>query len=212
MGPLNAAESKIVNLQAAASQLRDEFVAWQCRLRKEAMRQAGGRPTEGMCAKVLDSEGQPIAEAIKVLLGRSDAAAMAKLFEFQVRRTEDPLERYEKAVAALSADYYQNPRNFDGVLTGLFRENTALLERLLGSAQSVLVFSEFTLGYQVPCQVSRLAPHDPLFQLTYWHNAMFNPHLPPDIAVAAFVPKWSHASRQRRVLAEPEDHLGAGPG
>jgi hypothetical protein len=203
MESLTAAESKVVNLHSAAAALRDEFVRWQCQLWKQAMRHAGGRPSEGMCPQVLGPEEQPIADSIKVLLGRSDAAAMAKLFEFQVRRTEDPLERYEKAVTALSAEYYQNPRSFNGVMTGLFSEDAGLLKELLEGAACVLVFNEHTHGYKVPCQVTRLAPHDPLFQLTYWHNAMFNPHLPPDVAVAAFVPEWSHASRHRGSYTEP---------
>ena len=202
MGPLTAAESKVVNTHAAASALREEFVRWQCQLRKDSMRHAGGRPSQGMCPQVLDSEGQTLADSVKLLLGRSDAAAIAKLFQFQVKRTEDPLERYEKAVTALSAEYYQNPRNFDGVMTGLFSERTPLLQQLLREGHCVLVFNEHTHGYRVPCQVSGLEMRDPLFQLTYWHNAMFNPHLPPDVAVAAFVPEWSHAARQRGAYTE----------
>jgi hypothetical protein len=156
-----------------------------------------------MCPQLLDSAERPIASSIKVLLARSDAAATAKLFEFQVRRTEDPLERYEKAVTALSAEYYQQPRNFNGVMTGLFSVDGTLLQQLLGSRQCLLIFTEHTHGYRVPCDVTKLARQDPLFQLTYWHNAMFNHHLPPQIAVAAFVPDWSHASRQRGVYNEP---------
>jgi hypothetical protein len=203
MEPSTASDSKIINLHTAATALRDEFVAWQCRLWKASMREAGGRPSEGMCPRVFDGEGQLIADAIKVLLGRSDAAGTAKVFEFQVKRTGDPLERYEKAVTALSADYYQEPKKFNGVLTGLFGEQTVLWQRIRDSGTCVLMFNEFTHGYRVPCRVSRLGQHDPLFQLTYWHNAMFNPNLPPDIAIAAFVPEWSHASRQRGEYSEP---------
>src|SRR4029453_9542404 len=130
MEPLTAPDSKVINLHTAATALRDEFVAWQCRLWKEAMREFGGRPTEGMCPQVFDTEGRSIADAIKVLLGRSDAAAMARLFEFQVKRTGDPLERYEKAVTALSADYYQQPKKFNGVVTALFGETTAVWQRI----------------------------------------------------------------------------------
>ena len=41
-------ESNVVNLGTTAEALRQEFIAWQCRLRKTAMREAGGRPSEGM--------------------------------------------------------------------------------------------------------------------------------------------------------------------
>jgi hypothetical protein len=188
------ADTKILNLHAAASALRDEFIAWQCRLRRQAMREGGGRPTEGMCPRAFDSDGQVIAGSLKVLLARRDAAAMASLFEFQVKRTHDPLERYEKAVETLSADYYQHPASFTGVMAGLFGA-TSVLERLLESRQSVLVFRQFSRLYRVPCDVQRLAPEDALFKLTYWHNAMFNPNLPADISVLAFDPAWIRASR-----------------
>jgi hypothetical protein len=175
--------------------LRDEFIAWQCRLRKQAMRAAGGRPTEGMCPRAFDPAGQLLAGSLKVLLARSDAAAMARMFEFQVKRTNDPLERYEKAVEALSADYYHDPANFTGVMAGLF-SGSSVLERLVESRQCVLVFHQFSHQYRVPCDVERLAPEDALFKLTYWHNAMFNPNLPADIAVLGFEPAWARASRQ----------------
>jgi hypothetical protein len=190
-----AAETNILNLHAAAFALRDEFIAWQCRLRRQAMREHGGRPTEGMCPQAFDLAGQVIAGSLKVLLARCDSEAMARLFEFQVRRTNDPLERYEKAVGALSADYYQHPANFNGVMTGLFG-GTSLLDRLLECRQCVLVFHQFSRLYRVPCDVERLAPEDALFKLTYWHNAMFNPNLPADITVLAFEPAWARASRQ----------------
>lgn len=32
----------------AAKTLRDDFIAWQCRIRQIAMRQDGGRPSPGM--------------------------------------------------------------------------------------------------------------------------------------------------------------------
>jgi hypothetical protein len=194
IGPL-IAETKILNLHAAASALRDEFIAWQCRLRKQAMREGGGRPTEGMCPRAFDPAGEVIAGSLKVLLARRDSEAMARLFEFQVKRTNDPLERYEKAVEALSADYYQHPANFNGVMAGLFGA-TSVLERLLESRQSVLAFRQSGRLYRVPCDVERLAPEDALFKLTYWHNAMFNPNLPADISVLAFDPAWARASRQ----------------
>jgi hypothetical protein len=193
MGPLTA-DATILNLHTAAFALRDEFIAWQCRLRKQAMRAGGGRPTEGMCPRAFDPAGEVIAGSLKVLLARGDSEAMARLFEFQVKRTQDPLERYEKAVEALSADYYQHPANFTGVMAGLFG-GSSVLERLVESRQCVLVFHQFSHQYRVPCDVERLAPEDALFKLTYWHNAMFNPNLPADVAVLAFEPAWARASR-----------------
>jgi hypothetical protein len=196
-------ESNVVNLGSAAATLRDEFIAWQCRLRRYAMREAGGRPSEGMRPGVFDGAGQPIADGVIVLLARTDSASVARLLEFQFKRTQDPLERYEKAVTAFSADYYQHAANFSGVMSALFNDQSPTLGRLLESApvelgppRRVLTFREKTRSYRVPCDVERLDRGDALFQATYWHNALFNPDLPPGIAVVAFVPDWLHASRQ----------------
>jgi hypothetical protein len=203
--------ANLVNLGTNAVTLRDEFIAWQCRLRRRAMREAGGRPSPGMCPRAFDTSGDLISEAIVVLLARADSAAIAPLLEFQFKRTNDPLDRYEKAVTALSAEYYQRPANFTGVLSALFAGESSTVHRLLGrldvnrdvnndapmsSSTCELGFQEANRGYRVPCDVELLSADDPLYRATYWHNALFNPNLPPDVAVLAFEPDWLHASRQ----------------
>ena len=198
-------ESNVVNLGSAAAALRDEFIAWQCRLRRHAMRELGGRPSEGMRPAALDSGGLPISDGITVLLARNDPLSVARNLEFQFKRTQDPLDRYEKAVTAFSADFYQHPDRFSGVMSGLFNEQSPTLRKLLESpgqllspapARCVLLFNERSRSYRVPCDIERLAPDAALYRSTYWHNALFNPDLPPDIAIVAFVPDWLHASRQ----------------
>jgi hypothetical protein len=195
-------EPTVVNLGTNAVTLRKEFIAWQCRLRKHAMREAGGRPSEGMRPRAFDEAGELIADAITVLLARADSAQVARLLEFQFKRTQDPLDRYEKAVTAFSAEYYQDPANFSGVMSALFNGESATLRRLLDSTpdaaslpRCVLVFEERTRRYRVPCAVEPLASDEALSKATYWHNALFNPDLPPGVVVVAFVPDWLHASR-----------------
>jgi hypothetical protein len=190
-------ESKVLNLETTAAKLRDEFIGWQCKLRRQSMRGAGGRPSEGMRPQVLDVDGELIDDGLTMLLARDDSATTAKSFEFQFKRTHDPLDRYEKIVAYLSADYYQHPQHFTGVTTALLGAGTPTRQRLLDRRQCLLIFRQFSQGYRVPCDVQRLAPEDALYKATYWHNAMFNPNLPPDVAVLAFVPDWTYASRER---------------
>lgn len=196
------AESNVVNLGSAAAALRDEFIAWQCRLRRHAMRELGGRPSEGMRPGALDASGGRIADAVTVLLARTDSQRVAHLLEFQFKRTQDPLDRYEKAVTAFAADFYQHPANFSGVLSALFNDESPTLRRMLGSTDApgslprcVLTFHERTRQYRIPCGVELVNRGDPLYDATYWHNALFNPDLPPDIVIVAFVPDWVHASR-----------------
>jgi hypothetical protein len=193
-------ESKVLNLDTTAAKLRDEFVGWQCKLRRQAMRGAGGRPSEGMRPQVLDPEGGAIDDALTVLLARDDAATTARSFEFQFKRTHDPLDRYEKIVTFLSADYYQHPEHFTGVMTALLGA-TPTRQQLVDRRECVLIFRQFSQGYRLPCGVHLLAPEDPLYKATYWHNAMFNPNLPPDVSVLAFVPDWTYASRERDASA-----------
>jgi hypothetical protein len=200
--------ANLVNLGTNAVTLRDEFIAWQCRLRRRAMREAGGRPSPGMCPRAFDTRGDLICDGIVVLLARADSAAIAPLLEFQFKRTHDPLDRYEKAVTALSAEYYQRPGNFTGVLSALFAGESPKINRLLSqfdaeveaapsTAGCVLAFQEANRGYRVPCDVELLSPDDPLYRATYWHNALFNPNLPPHVTVLAFEPDWLHAGRQQ---------------
>jgi len=195
------AESNVVNLGSAAAALRDEFIAWQCRLRRHAMRALGGRPSEGMRPRAADMSGETIADAVTVLLARNDSLSVARLLEFQFKRTQDPLDRYEKAVTAFAADFYQRPENFSGAMSALFNEGSSALRRLLESTASgsvprcVLTFHESTRHYRMPCGVELVNRGDPLYDSTYWHNALFNPDLPPGIAIVAFVPDWVHAQR-----------------
>ena len=41
------------------------------------------------------------------------------------------------------------------------------------------------------CTVCRLSPGDPAFEAAYWHNALFNPALRPDVTVLGFAPDWA---------------------
>ncbi len=42
----------------AKGDIRDHFLAWQCRIRQMAMREQGGRPSPGMRPRVLTVAGR----------------------------------------------------------------------------------------------------------------------------------------------------------
>jgi len=48
----------------AAKTLRDDFLAWQCRIRQIATRQDGGRPSAGMRPRVRDRSGRELSPAL----------------------------------------------------------------------------------------------------------------------------------------------------
>src|SRR6266545_3535897 len=92
--------------------LRDDFLAWQCRIRQCAMREDGGRPSPGMRPRVLDAAGGELASALTVLLVPRESGEATAFFRFQVMRSADPRDIYECALAFLQADYFQKPGTF----------------------------------------------------------------------------------------------------
>jgi hypothetical protein len=186
-----------VLLQPLADALRQQFMGWQCRLRQLAVREAGGRPSAGMRPQVLTLTEESLATAITVLIIPADPTETVKLFQYQALRTQDPAERYDKALEYLAAHYYQRPHEFSDELTALFAPDAALVETLLQLGQCRLEFEQYTHRYRLPCSVAELAVADARFLATYWHNRLFNPNLPAGVRVLGFRPEWSHASFQQ---------------
>ena len=81
--------------------LRDDFLAWQCRIRQFAMRQDGGRPSPGMRPRVLDASSRELAGALTFLIIPRDPAESTDFFRFQVLKTADPRNLYERAMSDL---------------------------------------------------------------------------------------------------------------
>jgi hypothetical protein len=188
---------KVVLTEQAADALRDDFLGWQCRIRQLSAREGGGRPTAGMRPRLLSPSGDELAPAITVLIVEEDPADSTALFRHQYLKTNDPIERYEKAVEILSSTYFQHPRSFGDVMTALFGPDSAVAAALLNHGGGVLEFEEYAQAYRVPCRTAELATADALFQATYWHNRMFNPNMPPGVRVLSFTPDWKHAAGWR---------------
>ena len=173
--------------------LRDHFVGWQCRVRGDAMRRRAGRPSPGMRPQVLDAAGAVLAEAVTTLLVRLEGESFAPEFRHLARRTQDPRDRREAALALLAERYYQGARDFSGVLTATFAAGSPLAETLVHTGRCTLGFDQDGQRYRLPCQVTQLAADDPRREETWWHNALFNPQLPPDVPILAFAPRWLEA-------------------
>ena len=174
--------------------LRDHFLGWQCRVRQMAVRQDGGRPSPGMRPRLLAPDGATISEGVTIVLVEADPDDTTKQFRHMVKKTHDPLQRYEAAIRFLSAAYFQHPENFDDTLTALFQRGGALPRMLSGLGLAVMVFQQFGQSFRLPCTVAELGEDDPLWQATYWHNALFNPAIPPRPHVLAFTPDWPGAT------------------
>ena len=184
---------RVVRLEAAQAALRDHFLGWQCRLRQLAVREAGGRPTSGMCPELRLTEDGPPLGTITTLILRLEPAEATAQFRHMARKTQDPAERYDSALKMLAAAYYQRPREFSDRLTALFGPGSEIAEQALAARHCRLEFEQYSQRYTLPCDLRALAEDDPAFQATYWHNALFNPALPAGVRVLAFLPDWARA-------------------
>ena len=173
--------------------IRNTFLGWQCRLRQMSMRDHDGRPQPGMRPRILDDAGNELVDAATVLIVHEDPDESRDLFRHIVKRTHDPKERRDAAIKLLSSTHYQYPNAFSDHLTAAFSNKSSLVAQLAETGTCTLEFHQFGQGYTLPCRVTRLDQNDPFWQNTYWHNHMFNPDLPGDIAVLAFTPDWSSA-------------------
>ena len=173
--------------------LRDHFVGWQCRIRADAMRRRAGQPSPGMRPQVLSTTGEALAPAVTTLLVRREAESFAPEFRHLARRTHDPRDRREAALALLAERYYQYARDFSDVLTATFAVGSPLADNLAREGRCVLAFAQDSQRYRLTCSVALLGTDDPRREETWWHNALFNPQLPPDIPVLAFAPRWLEA-------------------
>lgn len=183
---------KLVRLEAARLVLMQHFVGWQCRLRQLAVREGDGRPTEGM-RPLVELHGRE-AGRITVVLNRLPEHALLSELRFIVQRTPEPLERWEAAMRLFQGTYFQQPRQFSDEVTALFAGDSATAAALAEAGACRLRFAQFSQAYDLPCAVRRLAAEDPLHAATWWHNALFNPRLPPEPAILAFKPDWATAT------------------
>ena len=138
-------------------------------------------------------DGGDVADAITVLLVRTDPNESTGAFRHIVQRTHDPVERHEAAVRILSAAHYQHPSEFSDILTALFAVDSAAAATLLGAGICVLTFEQFNQRYRLPCTVLELDHREPAWQATYWHNRMFNDSMPGEVRILAFTPDWNGA-------------------
>ncbi len=182
---------------SAAEELRDHFLGWQCRIRQIAMRQDGGRPSTGMRPRVLDASGEEIAPALTVLIVPKEPAESTAFFRYQVQKTPDPRDVYERGLAFLQADFFQQPATFSDRLTAVLPVGSPLATTLLDAATCVLEFDQFRQFYRLPSTVSALAAGEPAREATLWHNRLFNPALPDDVLMLAFQPDWAKAKAGR---------------
>jgi hypothetical protein len=179
--------------QPSPKEMRAGFLAWQCLIRQTAMREHGGQPSPGMRPRVLAPSGRELSPALTVLLIPNEPEESTAFFRFQVMKTPDPRDVYERALAYLQADYFQTPESFSDRLMAVLSLGSALASSLLDDGACVLEFDQSRQRYRIPCKVRELKPADAAREAAVWHNRLFNPALPDVVHVIAFKPDWALA-------------------
>ena len=193
MSPNESADN-VVRPDSANQGLRLSFLKWQCHIRQIAMRQGGGKPSDGMLPELRLSEiGEPIGHIISVM---SKGYEHSKTMEIRhlARRTQDPQVRRDSAIKFFSEYYYQKAKEFSDVLTTTFSPGSQGAQTILHAGRCWLRFEQFNQVYDIACRPYRLGENDPLYQATFWHNFLFNPDLPGDTIIIGFDPDWAASS------------------
>ena len=161
------------------------------------MRADGGRPSPGMRPRVLDDSGGELAPALTVLLVPREPEESTAFFRFQVMRSADPRDLYQRGLAHLQADYFHRPQGFSDRMTAVLDAASPLAARLLAEKHCVLAFDQFSQRWRLPCAVFRLGADETAREASLWHNRIFNPSLPDDVSVLQFKPDWATAETMK---------------
>jgi hypothetical protein len=171
----------------------EHFLAWQCQIRQIAMREEGGRPSPGMRPRVLDTAGREMSPALTVLMIPNKPEESTAFFRYQVMKTADPRDVYQRALTFLQADYFQDPDAFSDRLLAVLSHGASLAGSLSAHGKCILVFEQGRQRYELPCTVRELKPSKPAREAAIWHNRLFNPALPDTVHVLGFKPDWASA-------------------
>lgn len=173
------------------------FLGWQCRIRQQAVRKDEGRPSEGMVAEVYVSISENNLGPLVTNIALSDTTEITSEFRHVVKKTHDPKLRRESALKILQSAYYQYPVKFDGALYATLLLDSELAELLVKQQQCRLVTRQYNQSFDLQCTVVDLPEDNEKYQVTYWHNKMFNATMPARVRILQFLPDWVNS------VAEP---------
>ena len=171
--------------------IQNYFIGWQCRVRELALRSEEGRPNGGMRPQIILKNGKVVFSAATLLIIPDQPDQSIRQFRFMALKTQDPKERYTKALQLLAARFYQNAEDFSGAMSGIFSQTSEEVKALVKHQHCVMEFDYQQQAFKIPCHVSASPKNEPVYEFTYWHNYLFNPNLSPEVKVLHFKPDWS---------------------
>ena len=175
-----------------------DFVVWQCSLRQRNFRMFGGKPSEGTSALLLDLKTNEKISIIRSVLIEQNCLNTAKMFEFMIKKTHDPEERFSRAVKFFAYEHYNNPKNFDGSFTATLPFNSDVIRKLLKKKKCIVEFFERDTGFHFPVHISKLKKTDTKWMYTFWHNSFFNSELTNNIDILYFSPEKTGLIRKSK--------------
>ncbi len=179
--------------------LRKVFMKWQCHVRQMMMRDHEGRPSDAITPKVfLPGEAEEMGHII-TLMNKSPGYSVTSEMKHMYAQTNDPAQRRDKALTFFSATFYQKAAEFSDILTATFPPASPGAQTLHRAKSVRLVFQAYGQTFDITCKVWKLAPHNPLYQATMAHNALFNPGLHPETIVLGFEPDWAASTSDPEV-------------
>ena len=170
--------------------IQNYFIGWQCRVRELALRSEEGRPNGGMRPQIILKNGKVVFSAATLLIIPDQPDQSIRQFRFMALKTQDPKERYTKALQLLAARFYQNAEDFSGAMSGIFSRTSEEVKALVKHQYCVMEFDYQQQTFKIPCHVSASPKNEPVYEFTYWHNYLFNPNLSPEVTVLHFKPDW----------------------
>ena len=157
------------------------------------MREQGGRPSAGMCPRVLNANGKEQLSALTVLLTPDEPEESTAFFRFQVQKSADPRETYEKALRFLQSEYYQETKHFSDRLLAVLPPDAPATAALIEAGECILDFTQGRHNFRLSCKVKPVKQSKANYAAAIWHNRVFNPALPDGMTVIAFKPDWKSA-------------------
>ena len=170
--------------------IQNYFIGWQCRVRELALRSEEGRPNGGMRPQIILKNGKVVFSAATLLIIPDQPDQSIRQFRFMALKTQDPKERYTKALQLLAARFYQNAEDFSGAMSGIFSRTSEEVKALVKHQHCVIKFYYQQQAFKIPCQVCESPKNESVYEFTYWHNYLFNPNLSPEVKVLNFKPDW----------------------
>ena len=170
--------------------IQNYFIGWQCRVRELALRSEEGRPNGGMRPQIILKNGKVVFSAATLLIIPDQPDQSIRQFRFMALKTQDPKERYTKAMQMLAARFYQKSEDFSGAMAGIFSRFAEEVKALEKDQSCIMNFDYQQQVFKIPCHVCESPKNESVYEFTYWHNYLFNPNLSPEVKVLHFKPDW----------------------